>query len=264
MHILFLSNSFRQWFFKFTKTIRAQLAIQSNCYFYGAFNSFSMKQIIILLLFAFSFTAYGQKQKDLTLQEIWASRQFAPQFVMGMESMNDGQHYSALRFEEEGVFIEKFSYAKGEKVATIYDGAKFKLPNGNAVNFDEYVFSADETKLLVPTESEPIYRHSFKSDFVVIDLVTGTADYLSKTGGKQQYAEFSPDGKKVAFVRDNNLFIKDLANGSELVVTKDGKQNSIINGATDWVYEEEFALAQAFFGRPMEAKLPFSDSMSRR
>ena len=216
-----------------------------------------MKQILSLLLFTCSFALIGQKSKDLTLQEIWASRQFAPQFVMGMESMNDGQHYSAMRFEEEGIFIEKFSYAKGEKVSTIYDGSKFKLPNGSPINFDEYVFSSDETKLLVPTESEPIYRHSFKSDFVVIDLATGKADYLSKTGGKQQYAEFSPDGKKVAFVRDNNLFIKDLANGSELVVTKDGKQNSIINGATDWVYEEEFALAQAFFWSPDGSKVAF-------
>jgi dipeptidyl-peptidase-4 len=220
-------------------------------------NNPSMKRILSIFLLLLSSIAFGQSQKDLTLQEIWASRQFAPQFVMGMESMNDGQHYSALRFEEDVIFIEKFSYAKGEKVAVIYDGSKFKLPDGSPISFDEYVFSADETKLLVPIEAEPIYRHSFKSDFIVIDLVTGKAEFLSRTAGKQQYAEFSPDGKKVAFVRDNNLFIKDLASGNELTITNDGKQNSIINGATDWVYEEEFALAQAFFWSPDGNKVAF-------
>lgn len=216
-----------------------------------------MKQLFSILLLLSSYVLQAQDLKDFTLQEIWASRQFAPQFVMGMESMNDGQHYSALRFEDDVIFIEKFSYAKGEKVSIIYDGTKYKLPDGSPINFDEYVFSADETKLLVPTEAEPIYRHSFKSDFIVIDLVTGKAEFLSRTAGKQQYAEFSPDGKKVAFVRDNNLFIKDLASENEMAITNDGKQNSIINGATDWVYEEEFALAQAFFWSPDGNKVAF-------
>ena len=227
-----------------------------NSYFYPDNLKLKMKHLLPFLFFLFSINAFSQ-QKDFTLQDIWASRQFAPQFVMGMESMNDGLHYSAMKMDDKGISIEKYRYSNGEKVADIFVGSSLKLTDGSVINFDEYVFSADETKLLVPTESEQIYRHSFKSDFVIIDLAKGSADYLSKAGGKQQYAEFSPDGKKVAFVRDNNLFIKDLITGAESAITSDGKQNSIINGATDWVYEEEFALAQAFFWSPNGDKVAF-------
>jgi len=89
----------------------------------------------------------------------------------------------------------------------------------------------------------------------VIDLEKNKAEYLGE--GKQQYAEFSPDGKKVGFVKDNNLFIKDLVSGKITEVTHDGLQNSVINGATDWVYEEEFALSQAFFWSPDGSRLAF-------
>src|SRR5690606_8893037 len=80
---------------------------------------------------------------------------------------------------------------------------------------------------------------------------------VSKKGGKQQFATFSPDASKVAFVRDNNLFISDLGNETETQITSDGKMNHIINGATDWVYEEEFAFTKAFFWNQDGTKIAF-------
>lgn len=217
-----------------------------------------MKQLCSLLLLlgtALSISLNGQAKKQLSLQEIWASRTFAPEFVQGGMSMNDGKHYTTLEFSEKGISIGKYSYESGQKVATLFSSEEYLLPDGKHPEFDEYSFSADERLLLVPTASEQIYRHSSRSDFVVINLENKTADYLSRTGGKQLYAEFSPDGKYVGFVRDNDLFIKDLTSLKEIRVTNDGKQNAIINGASDWVYEEEFALKQSFFWSPDGKKL---------
>src|SRR5205085_10610933 len=112
-----------------------------------------------------------------------------------------------------------------------------------------YSFSRDERKLLIATEVEPIYRRSFRARYVIYDLQSKTTKELS-TEGKQSYATFSPDGSRVAFVRSNNIFVNELASGKEIALTSDGKLNSIINGSTDWVYEEELSLTQAFAWSP--------------
>ena len=214
-----------------------------------------MRKSLILLFIVIHTGLYSQALKDFTLQEIWASPAFRPAMVMGVAPMQDGQHYSTLSFGESGVSIDKYSYASGLKAGNIYAKGSITLPDGKAFEFDSYTFSKDEKKLLVPTETEPIYRHSSRSAFVVIDLEKKTASLLSS--GKQQFADFSPDGKQIAFVRDNNLFVKDLLSGTETAITTDGKQNEIINGATDWVYEEEFALSQAFFWSPDGSKIAY-------
>jgi dipeptidyl-peptidase-4 len=152
--------------------------------------------------------------------------------------------------------LVKYSYASGEKVEEIWNSNDYTV-EGKPLEMDSYTFSSDESKLLIPTETEPLYRYSSRSNFVVVDLKTKTATYLSKEGGKQAYATFSPDGKKVAFVRDNNLFIKFLDANREIAVTTDGRWNEVINGASDWVYEEEFALKEAYFWSPDSRKLGF-------
>jgi len=206
---------------------------------------------VFMLVFAFS---QAQTKKELSLQEIWASPIFRAASVMGGEPMNDGKHYSTLEYAKEGTLIAKYSYATGLKVSDIFKQADILL-NGKPVNFDDYTFSADESRLLVPTETEPIYRHSTRSSYVILDLNSKKASVLS--AGKQQYASFSPDGKQVAFVKDNNLFVKNLETNAEVQITKDGKQNEIINGATDWVYEEEFALSKAFAWSPDGSKIAY-------
>jgi len=208
-----------------------------------------MKKIHILICFqVLAFVGIAQQKKNLTLNEIWASPAFRPALVMGFHSMNDGIHYSTMAYTSNGVVIEKYSYATSNKIEDVLKSSDFKLPGGKQLDFDEYTFSMDEKKLLLRTETEQIYRHSSRSTFVVIDLVSKAVVYLSE--GKQQHASFSPDGSKVAFVRDNNLFVRDLNSNTEVEITKDGKQNEIIHGAADWVYEEEFTMSQAFEWSP--------------
>ena len=111
--------------------------------------------------------------------------------------------------------------------------------------FDDYFFSDDEKQLLIKTGTEAIYRRSTRANFFVYNKKNRSFTLLDEAG-KQRYATFSPDGKKVAYVRRNNLYCKDLVSGKISQITKDGAFNTIINGSADWVYEEEFSLSKAF------------------
>lgn len=200
------------------------------------------------LLFLFILPAtflFGQKQ--LSNELIWSSRTFSPEYVYAVRSMNNGEHFSAL----ENNKIVKYSFKNfGVAEGTIYDGEKDEL------HIDDYFFNADETKLLIATAVTPIYRRSFTANYYVVDLVTGSVTELYQEG-KQMLADFSPDGTKVAFVYANNIYVKDLENKTVFSITKDGKQNEIINGATDWVYEEEFAVTKAFYWSPKGTKIAY-------
>jgi dipeptidyl-peptidase-4 len=143
--------------------------------------------------------------------------------------------------------IAKYNYKDGKKVETVFD--LDKVENAPIKSFSEYTFSQDETKILLTTAKEKIYRRSSTANYYIWNSVTEELSELSAKG-KQQEATFSPDGERVAFARDNNVFIKTLKFGTENQVTTDGERNKIINGVPDWVYEEEFAYSKAFEWAP--------------
>jgi dipeptidyl-peptidase-4 len=217
-----------------------------------------MKRILITLsialaLFQVSVAIHAQGiSKPFTLEELMKNRIFSSSSVGGLKSMNDGVHYTTLSVDN--VKLEKFSYKSGEKVATLLDLGEF--PDSKIKMIVDYEFSADEKRLLIQSDYEPLYRRSFKADYYIFDLTTKIFAPLS-VKGKQQLATFSPDGKQVAFVRENNLFIADPINGTEKQITTDGKFNEIINGAPDWVYEEEFEFNKAFSWSPDSKKLAY-------
>ncbi len=189
-------------------------------------------------------------QQHLQLTDIWASPKFYARVADNFRSMNDGLHYSNTTEEsDKGVSILSYAFASGNVKDTILPARHLYLPTSETVTpikFEDYKFSRDESRLLLSTDAESINRYSSKANFYVYSRVTGKMQMVSPSG-KQQYADFSPDGRKVAFVRDNNLFITDLVTGNESAITSDGKRNQIINGSSDWVNEEEFALTQSFF-----------------
>ena len=213
-----------------------------------------MKKITFLLLWLLAtHLAFAQTRKPFTLD---GTRMFFPESVPGFNWMNDGQFYTAL--EKDGSFLNlvKYQSATGTAVQTLVKG-KVLLPAGSTepIRFDDYSLSNDESKIMFSTQTEGIYRRSSKAVFYVYDLNTKTLQNLSS--GKQSYATFSPDGSKVAFCRDNNLFVTNLSDKSEKAVTNEGRFNFIINGSTDWVYEEEFSFAQAFFWSPKGDRLAY-------
>ncbi|RSK31175.1 S9 family peptidase [Hymenobacter metallilatus] len=190
--------------------------------------------------------AVAQQKQNITLEDIWQKGTFAAKSVPGFNWMKDGRFYSSL---SKGDLVQN-DVTTGQSVQTLVAAQDLKLPGQTQpLQVDGYSFNADETKILFSTDTEPIYRRSSKSFFFVYDRASKQLTPLS-AGGKQLYATFSPDGKRVAFVRDNNLYVTDLATMQETAVTTDGALNRIINGGTDWVYEEEFSFAQGFQWSP--------------
>ena len=213
-----------------------------------------MRIITSILLLCICVLSYAQSnaQKKITLEQIWASGMFQPESVYGLKSMNDGVHYTLLDNDRGSTQkINQYAYATGELVKTIVDLSIIELAETKGAPFkvDGYSFSSDEKKILFSTQTEKIYRHSTRSKYYVYNIASKKIELLSTE--KQRYATFSPTGDKVAFVRNNNLFVKEIEDdGVETKLTYDGEKNAIINGATDWVYEEEFAFDKAFFWSP--------------
>jgi len=191
------------------------------------------------------------QKKNITLEDIWTNGTFAAGGVYGLVSMNDGIHYSTLA---EGKVLQ-YEYAKESLPEVVVSENDLKM-DGKIIPIDDYQFSPNETKILIATGTEQIYRHSTRENYYVYDRKTKVLTAVSN-GEKQMYASFSPDGTKVGFVRGNNIFIKDLASGKETQVTGDGSYNNIINGATDWVHEEEFAFSTAYFWSPDSKKIAY-------
>ena len=153
--------------------------------------------------------------------------------------MNDGEFYTQIKNGEKGQEIIKYSFKNGKRVVRLFKSSDFKIKRINS-----YSLSNDDRLMLLATEIESIYRYSKKAIYYVFNIQNNKIKKLSDN--KVRYPTFSPDGTKVAFVFENNLYIKDITNGKENQITFDGKKNNIINGASDWVYEEEFKLVRGF------------------
>jgi dipeptidyl-peptidase-4 len=136
----------------------------------------------------------------------------------------------------------------------LFDNEKH-LFEDNKIAIGSYEFSKDEQKMLLFTEASPVYRRSVLYKVYVFDLKTENLTLLDTA--HVLHASFDPSGTKVAFVKDNNLFYKDLSNNTIIAVTQDGKNNEIINGNCDWVYEEEFQFTKAFEWSPNGRYLAF-------
>ncbi len=214
-----------------------------------------MKKISLTLIIGlFIFTLVAQdSEKTFTLENVVQRNAFRAQSVYGLNSMANGRHYCSNKAGN----IIVYGYKTGDLVDTLVRAADL-IPEGSedSISIRSYTLSKDEKKILIPTETESIYRWSSKSNFYIWDIDERKLTALSDNG-KQRLADFSPDGSKVAFVRENNIFIRDLVNGKEIQLTTDGKDRFIINGTTDWVYEEEFGFTKGFFWAPDGNKIAF-------
>ncbi len=194
-----------------------------------------------------SLSVWAESAHTVNYDDI-AKGELSARTVRGLRPMADGEHYTTL----DGGNVLRWRYATGKLVDTLFAApADFPRVEG-------YELSDDESKMLLVTGREPIYRHSARVSYYVYDRGTGALRPLSPNG-KQQEATLSPDGRRAAFVRDNDLFVVDLT-GDTLVerrVTHDGKRGSIINGIPDWVYEEEYSFARAYEWAPSSDAIAF-------
>lgn len=189
-----------------------------------------MKQVRILffILVSGNFLA---AQKPITLEDCFVFFKFYPLYGDQFTYLKDGTHY--LDLDKQDMHIRDFRYEKSDSLVTLV------LPD-SLREYDAFELSPTEDKLLLRTATEPLYRHSVIAAYYVYNLKTKETTPLYP-GKKQQYAAFSPDGKSVVFVVDNNLYINDLEASKIVRITSDGEKNKIINGLPDWVYEEEFS-----------------------
>ena len=211
-----------------------------------------MKNTFILILLAYSTLLFGQKQ-NIELSDIWASGTFYPKTVNGFVNLNDGKSYCVLEKNDEGFdAINQYDYVSGSKIKEILN-AKDVFGN-EKYGINSYAFNQDQTVVLIYFNSQKIYRHSTRGDFKVVQLT----DKQVIGGGKEvRYPTLNPKGTKLAYVKENDLYVMDLMSQKVKRITKDGEYNTIINGAVDWVYEEEFGMSKGFEWNSNGTKIAF-------
>lgn len=185
----------------------------------------------VLLFLALVLVSSLKAQTKITLEDIWKVNTFRQSYPEGYNAMNNGLHYTDLEKAGDNLDLVKYEIKSGAKVEVLVKGEDVKL-NGKTISLEGYHFSPDESKIILSKESEQIYRRSSKSNNYVFDIKAKKLTELS-SNGKQMFPTFSKDSKKVAFVRDNNMFYKNLESGEEVQVTTDGANNKIKNGWAD-------------------------------
>lgn len=196
-------------------------------------------KITLVLLFLVA-TVFGQK--EITVENIYSGA-FRAKGMDELQSLKNTDQYTVLNVDQasRSMQIDLYDFATLKKVSNLIDTKNHKeLADG----IDSYTFDASEKKILIACNTNKIFRHSFTADYFLYDIA---AKSLTKLFDFQvQEPTFSPDGTKIAYAKENNLYVYDVASKKSAAVTTDGKKNAIINGITDWVYEEEFAFVRAF------------------
>ncbi|UUF15948.1 MULTISPECIES: S9 family peptidase [Flavobacterium] len=196
-------------------------------------------KITVVLLFIVA-SVFGQQK--ITVENIYGGA-FRAKGMDELQSLKNTNQYTVLNVDQASrtMQIDLYDFATLKKVSNLIDTKNHKeLQDG----IDSYTFDASEKKILIACNSNQIFRHSFTADYFLYDIASKS---LTKLVDFQiQEPTFSPDGTKIAYARENNLYVYDVASKKSTAVTTDGKKNAVINGITDWVYEEEFAFVRAF------------------
>ena len=193
-----------------------------------------IRTLFTTLVLLCSLTLVAQQQHEITLPEVTSGAFAARGAGNGFRSLPDGKHYTLISDDYQR--IVKYEYATGRAVDTLFDIAKARECDIKAIW--DYDIAPSGHHILIYTDIKPIYRRSYTLRATHYDVRRNLCEPL--TEGDIMIPTFSPDGRMVAFVRDNNIFIKKFDFNSEVQVTTDGKRNEVINGTTDWVYLQLF------------------------
>ena len=219
----------------------------------------TMMKKILLLLVIFGWVIHptvAQEKESLTFGHV-VDGSFSPESIRDVNWMQDGQFYTALEQTQNDIELRKYNILTGDYEVLVASSDLQVKGRPTPIPIQGYQFSANEQKILIKADVEQIWRRSTRENYFIYDLKTGETQKLIQSDQKQQHAQLSPSGNKAAFVQDNNLYLVNLESGEETAITEDGKFNHIINGATDWVYEEEFGFAKAWYWSPDGQKIAF-------
>lgn len=195
-----------------------------------------LKTVLLTLVF------YSATAQNLSVERIWRNYEFNAKGVGTYQMLKDGIHYVAL--DASGNLIK--GLIDETKAKQILIDKEALIWQNSTIDVEGFEFNTKEDKALLWTAQKSIYRRSFEAFYFLFDLKTQKLEALADQYAPQTLAKYSPDGSKVSFIYNNDIFIKDLGTGKLRKVTADGKRNKIINGTTDWVYEEEFAITKAY------------------
>ena len=191
------------------------------------------------------------QDQDLQLRDVWASGSLLPERFSSVTHLADGKHFTRLKSNRsrQSQFILRYSYEEAEPLDTLFKSTEL-------ANIDDYSFSASERYLLLKTQTQPIYRYSTRAVFYIYDR---EEDRMTPVHNAEHvmYATLSPDEERVAYVHDNDLYIQPIDGEEPEAVTTDGEKNRILNGRSDWVYEEELNLVKAFEWAPDGKRLAY-------
>lgn len=207
----------------------------------------TVNKILALAAFAGA-TAFGASALELS-DFVLTNR---PYGIAATQKALNGEYY--YQQSADGSKIYRIAYKNEANESTVFDSEQ--LRGCKITDWDGYEMSADESKILLHTDTKMIYRHSYVADYYVYDVKSGRITKLTDEGG-EEIATLSPDNQKVAFVKSNNVYIKNLADGSVTTVTTDGEKNKVINGVPDWVYQEEFGILNSLKWSPSSSTLAF-------
>jgi dipeptidyl-peptidase-4 len=204
-----------------------------------------LTQVLLLALFS-SITNLPAQQADsslLSVKRIYGTREFRTQSFGPAKWLGDGSSYTTLEDSEadSGQNLVRYDSERGAREVLV--AARQFIPPGDSLplGVDDYAWSPDLKLLLIFTNTRPVWRLNTRGDYWVLDRMNGQ---LRKLGGPEakpstlMFAKFSPDGRRVGYVRENNLYVEDLGTGTITALTSDGSR-TLINGTFDWVYEEE-------------------------
>ena len=200
-----------------------------------------MKKYILILVLILVGSLSVVAQQKITLEEIWGGS-FRTKGMDALSAMKNTNQYTVLNYDRnsKSYQIDLYDFASLEKVSTLFETKNYT----EVKSIDSYSFDKNEKKILIATNSNPIFRYSFTAQYFVYDITSKTIN--SFTANAIQEPTFSADGTKIAYAFENNLYVHDLSSGVKIQITQDGQKNKIINGITDWVYEEEFAFVKAY------------------
>lgn len=211
-----------------------------------------MKKILLLSTLIAAPITTIQAQQKIEVEQIWNGT-FRTNQLNALNTLHTKNQYSVLDYNRNtnSFTIDAFDFTTLEKVQTLFSSADF--PEIKMIS--DYSINKTDDKILIATNYNPIYRHSFTSVYYLFDIASKSLIKISDNAIQEPL--LNKNGSKIAYAFENNLYVFDVATKKTTQITKDGKKNSIINGITDWVYEEEFAFVRAFDWNTDGTKLAF-------
>lgn len=221
-------------------------------YFCSKHDYMKIKLVIsFICIISFSFA------QNLSVENIWKSGEFYPSRIDGFTALSDGQSFTKIVEENGKILMKKYQFKDYKGAGTTLVNLSEIQFNGKPLEFDDGQLSKSGKWMLIQANTASIYRHSYATTYYIYNVQSKETRKIHSSETPQTLGTFSPDETKLGYVAGNNLFVYDLVSNSSKQITFDGKQNSIINGTTDWVYEEEFAITQGFEWSPDSKYLAF-------